>query len=260
MRATMSAPMLGCSRSMTHSSSSSGPGLESTAPATAIVPTSCSRPARRRSPCRLSGSPSSRPTSSASSATPTSCSFGTPSRSAAARASVAATRTASPVVVAAAGRGSGGRRGRAPGPLRLAAASATSARVQERVDVVPGCARAPRCGDRDAQLAAGRAQRLAGQRGRDLVADAPQRLGVAQVGHEHGEAPAADVRDRVVRADAVREPARELAQHGVADGMAALLVELAQAVDVEQDERGATCARAASARARVARRPAGGGG
>ena len=69
MRATMSAPMLGCSRSSTHSSSSSGPGFESTAPATAIVPTSCSRPARRRSPCRLSGRPSSRPTSSASSAT-----------------------------------------------------------------------------------------------------------------------------------------------------------------------------------------------
>ncbi len=38
MRATMSAPMLGCSRSTTHSASSSGPGLESTAPATAIVP------------------------------------------------------------------------------------------------------------------------------------------------------------------------------------------------------------------------------
>ena len=35
----------------------------------------------------------------------------------------------------------------------------------------------------------------------------------------------------------MREPARQLAQDGVADGVPAALVELAQAVDVEQHER-----------------------
>ena len=240
MRATMSAPMLGCSRSTTHSSSSSGPGFESTAPATAIVPTSCSRPARRRSAWSALGQ--------AELATDELGELG----------------DADLVLVGNAlahGGGAGERggdahglaRGRPPcdriapvlagagcaGPLRFAAASATSAVCSSASTVVPAWARAPASRDGHVHLAAGRAQRLARQRRGDLGADAAQCVGVAQIRHEHGEAATADVRDRVVRAHAVREAAGELAQDGVADRVAAALVELAQAIDVEQHERGA---------------------
>ena len=129
--------------------------------------------------------------------------------------------------------------------------------VQKCVDRRPRMRAGARRRDRDVQLAAGRAQRLTGHRRRDLVADAAQRLAVAQIGDEHGEATAADVRDRVVRAHAVREAAGELAQDGVADGVPAALVEVAQAVDVEQDERRACvcsrCERASSRRATSSR-------
>ncbi len=236
MRATMSAPMLGCSRSITHSSSSSGPGLESTAPATAIVPTSCSSPARRRSPCRLSGSPSSRPTSSASSATPTSCSCGNALARSRGPGERGGDARSLPALVRG-GLATALGRARARGGVALGRGERRLGGVQQGVDGRAGM-RARRAGrDVHAQLVPARAHGLAGHRRDDLVADPAQRVAVAEVGHEHREAPAADVRDRVVGAHAVGQPARELAQHAVGDRVAALLVELAQAIDVEQHER-----------------------
>jgi hypothetical protein len=88
---------------------------------------------------------------------------------------------------------------------------------------------------RDAQLAAGDAVGPA-QRVDQLARDGGEVLGVVDAGQQQDELVAAEPRDGVALAHALAEPRGDATQQGVADGVAKAVVDLLEAVEVDEDE------------------------